>query len=64
MENDEKHQRKTMKKQERTRKTPRKNQEKPLVSTLKSIPSTLKHPRVQTPDLEVPLTFDNVISVV
>ena len=31
MENDEKHQRKTMEKQERTRKTPRKNQEKPLV---------------------------------
>ena len=29
--------------------------------TLKSIPSTLKHPRVQTPDLEVPLRFDNVI---
>ena len=32
--------------------------------TLKSIPSTLKHPRVHTPDLEVPLKFDNVISVV
>ena len=55
MENDEQHQRKTMKKQERTRKTLKERQRKTISVHPKKYTLDPKAPRVQTPDLEFPI---------